>query len=297
MLLRFLIHQLVREKAEQSLREAMARAANPEASTRSQSGKDHDPSRSDPLDPAPPCDIAILFTSDLEAGGIIDRLQQKVSTQCVSFVEHRGEIASKSIVIAICQSNDPLDIQAATNDLIDLHQPRWFIVAGFASSLVPGIKRGTVMMANRIANHRGGELDTGLKVDADSFSKEQGTMLGKLLTVGRVLRSAKERQTCRDQFGADAADLESAIIAEVCRDRSIPLIAVRAISDEFEDEVPPELRQFNAQKTIAGKLGATAGALMRRPSALKEFWKMKQDAMEVSDKLAKFLGGAIRQLP
>jgi adenosylhomocysteine nucleosidase len=50
------------------------------------------------------------------------------------------------------------------------------------------------------------------------------------------------------------------------------------------------------QKTRTAKLGAVVGAAWRRPSSVKDMWKLKEDALLASDRLAKFLASTIGQL-
>ena len=48
---------------------------------------------------------------------------------------------------------------------------------------------------------------------------------------------------------------------------------------------------------LASKLGAAAGAIMKRFSAAKDLWKLREDALKASDRLAKFLASIVEQLP
>ena len=74
------------------------------------------------------------------------------------------------------------------------------------------------------------------------------------------------------------------------------LISVRLITEALDDELPPEIENLLAQKTIAAKIGATAGALLSRFSAAKDLWQLREDALKGSDRLAKFLRGVLAQL-
>lgn len=69
------------------------------------------------------------------------------------------------------------------------------------------------------------------------------------------------------------------------------------ISDAIDDELPLEIENLLAQKTLAGKLGAAAGAVMHRWGAAKDLWNLREDALKASDRLANFLRGVVRQLP
>ncbi len=68
------------------------------------------------------------------------------------------------------------------------------------------------------------------------------------------------------------------------------------ISDAVDDELPEDLDSLIMQRTTAGRLGAAAGTLFRRPSSIKDMLRLKEDALVASDRLAKFLDGVIQQL-
>jgi adenosylhomocysteine nucleosidase len=73
-------------------------------------------------------------------------------------------------------------------------------------------------------------------------------------------------------------------------------LAIRIISDAVDDELPPEIEHLLKQKSLAGKLGAAAGAMLKRFSAAKDLWKLREDALKASDRLAKFLVGVTQHL-
>jgi len=91
--------------------------------------------------------------------------------------------------------------------------------------------------------------------------------------------------------------MESFAVVEACRRLSVPCLAIRIISDAVDDELPPEVEHLLKQRSLAGKIGAAAGAVMKRLGAAKDLWKLREDALKASDRLAKFLVGVVEQLP
>ena len=112
-----------------------------------------------------------------------------------------------------------------------------------------------------------------------------------------IIRRPADRRRLADEHGALACDMETFGVAEVCHQRGVPPLAIRVISDAVDDELPREIEYLLAQKSLAGKLGAAAGAVFRRPSAAKDLWRLREDALKASDRLAKFLVRVIEQLP
>ncbi len=58
----------------------------------------------------------------------------------------------------------------------------------------------------------------------------------------------------------------------------------------------PAISIILRQKTMLGRLGAASGAIVRRPASIKDMWKLRENAILASDRLAKFLEGVVTQL-
>ena len=98
------------------------------------------------------------------------------------------------------------------------------------------------------------------------------------------------------QHQAIACDMESYAIAEVCRKKNVRFLSVRIISDALADELPKEVERLLTQKTMAGKLGAAASAVLKRPGSAFDLMKLQDEALKASDRLAKFLASVVAQL-
>ena len=148
-------------------------------------------------------------------------------------------------------------------------------------------------MANEILDVSGRRLTIDLKADADPKSRVH---VGRLLTVDRLIREPAEKQALGQQHQALAVDMESWAVGEVCRQDKVRFLAVRVISDAVQDALPEDLDRLVMQQSTAGRLGAAAGTLFRRPSSIKDMLRLKEEALVASDRLAKFLAGVIEQL-
>ena len=91
--------------------------------------------------------------------------------------------------------------------------------------------------------------------------------------------------------------METFAVAETSAAFKRRFLSVRVISDALDDELPKEISRLLDQQSTAAQLGAAAAALWKRPSSAKDMWKLKEDALQASDRLAKFLAGVIAQLP
>jgi adenosylhomocysteine nucleosidase len=91
--------------------------------------------------------------------------------------------------------------------------------------------------------------------------------------------------------------MESIGVAQVCSGEKVRFLSVRVIVDTVERALPRDIDLLVNKKSTAGRLGAAAGAILRRPSSIKDMWQLKEDALVASQRLAKFLVGVVGQLP
>jgi adenosylhomocysteine nucleosidase len=236
-----------------------------------------------------------MFALGIESGGLVDLLKGAETSRHPHGTEHAGKLGGREVVIVESGVGQKAAARA-TAEAIRFYQPRWVISAGFAGGLTDELRRGHIVMADEIANLSGQKITVELQVDRQSIAASKGLHVGRLLTVDSILREPAERRQVAQDHQAIACDMESFAVADVCRQHGVPLMAVRVISDAVDDELPPEIEHLLAQKSLAGKLGAATGAILKRFSAAKDLWKLREDALKASDRLAKFLSGVVEQL-
>jgi adenosylhomocysteine nucleosidase len=306
MMLRWLVNQYLREAAEGKVREV---ATGLKQSMMQQITSPNSPPDAPPeprtLNPEPrtpnpdsefiPCDAAFIFALGIESGGLVDLLKNAETSRHAHGAERAGKLAGREVAIVEGGVGQRAAARA-TAEAIKFYRPKWVVSAGFAGGLNDSLRRGHIVMADEVANLAGERLAVGLNVDPQSLAEMKGLHVGRLLTVDSLLRHPAERRRLAEQHGAIACDMETFAVAGTCREQGIPLLAIRVISDAVDDQLPPEIERLLAQKSLAGKLGAAAGAVLNRFSAAKDLWKLREDALKASDRLAKFLVGVVEQL-
>lgn len=294
MLLRMLVSQFVRQTAERKIYEEVAKVRRRREGQPAQDEARDDRPGGPPQEP-PACEVCFVFALGIEAGGLVDLVKDAAATRCASFVEHAGSLGGRRVIVA--ESGVGREKAArATDDLIAIYRPAWIVSAGFAGALDESFRRGEIVMADHVVDEAGGQLDIGMKMDAATVQATKGLHVGRLLTVDRIIREPDEKRELGKKYNAIACDMETMAVADVCRQQGVRFLSVRVISDTVDDLLPVEIEKLMGQKSIAGKVGVAAGAFFRRPSVVKDMWKLKADAMKASDRLAKFLTGVVPQL-
>ncbi len=126
-------------------------------------------------------------------------------------------------------------------------RPEMIIATGVAGALSSGLEPGDLVLADRLLIL---ESDEKIARRVDSIRAADLAVAGRaltraglrysmgaMLTMDRVI-SAAEKRLAKSSTGAIAVDMETAAIAAEARTREIPFIAMRAVLDQLDDEVP-----------------------------------------------------------
>jgi adenosylhomocysteine nucleosidase len=114
----------------------------------------------------------------------------------------------------------------AAKVLVERFSPTLLISAGLAGALSPELKPGQGFIAAQI-------------IDASSrrsWSTPSGTAV---LVTADLIAGAQSKRELAARFHAQAVDMEAAAVAEVAAEHGIPFLAVKAVSDPHNFEMPP----------------------------------------------------------
>jgi len=133
---------------------------------------------------------------------------------------------------------------AGARVLIQQHCPQLLMSFGFAGGLVPGLARGTLVIADRLVSEdpeaRAYEVDHGLvhQLLTAARSERLPVQRGAIVTTRHAVTSEASKVALAQTSGASAVDMETWGIAQVACQAGIPWVAVRAIVDAVADPLP-----------------------------------------------------------
>ncbi len=239
-----------------------------------------------------PADIGIVAATPIEVGPLLARFAhvRKYAGPKVTIVE--GECAGR-VVALVLTGMGRARAQRGAELLMAGHRPRWIISAGFGGALDPALKRNDLVLAREVVNLEGGRFAIDLAIPPES--EAQGLRAGRLVTVDDFVRKAVDKADLRRKTGADVVDMESSAVAALCGERGVRFLSVRVISDEAGVDLPPEILAI-VGPSGGLRLGATVGALWKRPSSVKDLLALRQHANEAAVRLAAFLVGTFPRL-
>lgn len=239
--------------------------------------------------------VAVVFATAAESGGFCDLLKEVLTVKSPGFVERSGHLKDQTVLV-VETGIGPKSSEKALRSVLSTHDIPLVIVAGFAASLDEKLSTGDIVIAEKVFDQHGESIDFHASVDRETVEKKSNWHLGELISVDKEIRSKQSRTELAAETSAIASDMETFAIAKVCREMKVPCVGIRVIADGLQDEDQQIIDSISEQNSLAGRLGATAGALWRKPKIATQMFGLKQTAIERSDELATFIRGLIRQL-
>jgi len=292
--LRILLQRLAAEQVQQTVADSLHAARKQATASAGESQHTTEPVQS--ARELLPCHVGIVFALSMEAGYFEDRLAGLISIKGHAFTVRTGGLAGRGVAV-ITSGHGQSAAHRAAEVLIAGHRPRWVISAGFAGGLQPQIKRGDIVMADSVAGENGERLTIDLRMPDGKQHSPGGVHVGRVLTTDRIIHTAKDKRLLGATNDALAVDMESFAVAKVCQEEKQRFLAIRAITDTVDDELPPDVERLLNRPNMVRKIGAAAGSLLRRPSTAKDLWRLRESSIVAASRLAKFLEGVVKQLP
>jgi adenosylhomocysteine nucleosidase len=174
--------------------------------------------------------------------------------------------------------------------------PQYLLVAGFSGALLPGRPVGHLVLAYEVVDEHGGRWPADWPPErrpAGQGGRTPGTSplvpeRGRVLTADALAADPAGKRALGVRYVALAVDMESAAAARLCRERGVPCGCLRAVSDDADTALSPEL----AGLLRAGRPspGAVLRALLRRPALAAELRALARNTRIAAGRLAGALG-------
>jgi nucleoside phosphorylase len=177
---------------------------------------------------------------------------------------------------------------------IAMTQPHTICIAsGFAGALKPIHKPGTILVARSVQQLGKPETIECSRRLAVSGFMDHAVYVNMFLSTDQVVSNPEAKRQL-SPF-ADAVDMESFTVLSVARENNLPAVAIRVISDSFEQDLPVEIETTvddKGQVRIAGVLKHIA----RHPLQLPALIRLGRQSRTAAEALASFLEAYIKLL-
>lgn len=171
--------------------------------------------------------------------------------------------------------------------------PDLMVSAGFGGGVLPGLKVGDVVMAERVLHWTGAGFE---QVQTRFYDLNAGAsaslpLKGSIITSDGILNKRHLMELLPSGINRPVVEMESAAVARVAAENGIPFLGLRVVSDPWDEELAFSIDEFcDADKRIRPlKVVAT---MLRRPRIIPQLIRLARN----SQIAAKSLGEAMERL-
>lgn len=175
--------------------------------------------------------------------GIVVALPEELSTlTSKKIVKGCCVCISDSIILAYSGAGANNALTAA--ELLISHGATRLISWGCAAALSEKLKPGDLVLADSLIDAEGGrDAKSCISTDWHSYtnnllSNSLKVHSGSLAESNRIVATGKDKKYLHTQTGAIALDMESIAIATVAKQNNLPFLAIRAIADPVNMDLP-----------------------------------------------------------
>jgi adenosylhomocysteine nucleosidase len=180
-----------------------------------------------------------------------------------------------TVVTAMPREAAALDVRAiavgtrsrageAARDLLRRDGTGVLLIAGVCGGLDPALRAGDLIVGRRVVSPRGEELwpDAAMFEAASRALRNAGVRFASssLLTQDDPSADSAERSRLGRTHDAAGADMETFDIARAAAAEGVPWLALRAVVDTADEELPPSLKHWSGESDATVVLRA-----LRRP--------------------------------
>ena len=175
----------------------------------------------------------------------------------------------------------------AAQSMLQRFAPRGLVTLGFAGGLQDDLAPGDLVLADHVLEQVTGEQ---FDCQVDLWPLE-GVRRGRLLSVTRMIPSTAEKRRLAGEWGAVAADMESAGVARAAAQAGVPFCAMKAITDSSAQSISIDIARCQSEDKGLF-LRKIVGEAIRTPHGIRDLWMLARGARVAARTLAAALCSA-----
>jgi adenosylhomocysteine nucleosidase len=206
----------------------------------------------------------------------------------VSYDGYIGKSEVRVVLTGMGGKNAALRVHRALWDAPDI-----CISSGLAGGLSDSCRAGDVVVARRTGWH-----GTTSSIASNEFLVQTASRCGaksvsRFLTVEQIVGTSAEKRALTSS--GDVVEMESYFVLRAAAGAHVPAVAVRAISDAVEEDLPMDFSRVLDSKG-AVRMRKLAGELARAPRRIPGLVRFGLRSRRTADALADFLDGYLLAL-
>lgn len=239
--------------------------------------------------------IGIVTALKRETRGLWKKLEGRTREDRQGFSFLTGSLGGQRIVLVASGMGRERTRHAAAA-LAEGFSPSTLLSTGLAGALQPDLRPGEIILGEQILDQTSSDpcpIPLLPSTPLLRLARETAEALkipyrqGTLLTSTRILLGPEEKRDA-SRSGALAADLESAAVAQVASQASLPFLVIRVISDTLDQPLGVDFNRLTGRKGEVSPIKVLL-KILACPRALPALWRLKQTSGSALGVLTTFL--------
>lgn len=217
--------------------------------------------------------IVIVTAMPEESGAVMQRARGRKKTVLDSRRRYGFSMAGHDLVLVESGMGMLNAGWAAT--LLAAEAPDLMVSAGFGGAVLPGLGVGELVMAQQILHWSGTEFEDvavgfyGLNAVAENLSLRRGTFVSCDL----ILNKRDLARRLPPHAVNPVVEMESAAVARIAAGHGIPFLAMRAISDPWDEELDFTIHEF-CDDSMRIRPTRVLATILRRPAIIPQLIRL-----------------------
>lgn len=248
-------------------------------------------------EPADASHLAIVAALREEVLPLLRKLRTERRQRLGSAGFHRGFLWGRPVVVGWTGEGRQL---AATGieALLSASRISKLVILGMAGGLSPRLEVGALVAATAVEDAAGRAPEPAAEGLERWLSRRPDVHQGLLYTAERIQITAREKAELWRRLGEPATatvDLETVVYARAAEAHHIPYLAVRAISDPVEEDLPLDFNRFQDEQGRIHRLRVALHAL-RHPRIGWQLWGLERRMKLCAARLAEAVEDLLKAL-
>jgi adenosylhomocysteine nucleosidase len=171
--------------------------------------------------------ICFAFPLAHEAGLLLKQCTEKEQFTIENLSCTIGNFRGRRILVALIGMGEARAADSV-HTVFKHFRLKAFILAGYGGALVPPLKVGQVVVSDNFSS----EAVLGFLRMFSGFD------FASFCTADEIAATKAQRDAYARESESQVVDMETTAVTEILRDHQIPFLAVRVISDDYEQELP-----------------------------------------------------------
>lgn len=229
--------------------------------------------------------IAIITAMPEESKAVLKKVTSCKKSSCGSRKRYQGQFNGHEISLVEAGMGMLNAGWAAT--ALASEKPDLLISTGFGGAVIPGLNVGDLVMAGQILQYSASgfeEIPVGF-YGLNSYAAQLGIPLGSFISNDVILQKTQLAAQLPEAVKIPVVEMETAAIARVAAANGIPFLAIRAISDPWDEELDFNIDEFcDENKQI--RIPKVLATIARKPRIIPQLIRLAGNSNTAAKKLS-----------